>query len=221
MAREANKNKERKDEAEPRRFAFSLSVAGIVSLTVVAVAALAWVFILGVLVGRGYKPEQAVPQLAEIMPRPGENATAPSDGVLRPEELQFFDALKEKTAAPAPAGEAPRKPEPPKAEPAKAEAQSPARPQAAPAAAPDDEGQRFAYVYQVAALRSPDTAREFAARVKALGLSADLEEAVSGGTVWHRVLVRHTGTPESTRALKEALKTLGVDKPIMKSKTPQ
>ncbi|WP_461211347.1 SPOR domain-containing protein [Desulfocurvus sp. DL9XJH121] len=212
MARESKKNRE---HTEPKRFSFSLSTAGLVSLSVVGVAALVWVFILGVLVGRGYKPEQAVPQLAEIMPRPGENASAApaKDGVLKPEELEFFDTVKQKPAVPAKASK-------PETKPAKAEAPAAAQPAQAAATAQADDGQVFRYVYQAAALKSPDMAREFVTRLKKLGLSVSIEEAKAGDAVWHRVMVHHTGTPESTRELKAKLKTVGVDKPLMKSKTP-
>ena len=52
----------------PRTFTFQLSGAGLASVVVVGALCLVWVFILGVLVGRGYKPEAAVPELAQMMP---------------------------------------------------------------------------------------------------------------------------------------------------------
>jgi len=81
----------------PRKFCFEFTGPGLVSVVVVAVLGIVWVFILGVLVGRGYKPENAVPQVAQIMPSAPaaaqpENTEAPT--VLRPEELHFQDTLQ-------------------------------------------------------------------------------------------------------------------------------
>ena len=269
MAQETNKNRERKDEGEPRRFTFSLSTAGLVSLSVVAVAALAWVFILGVLVGRGYKPEQAVPQLAEIMPRPDAEAPAPKgdDRVLRPEELEFFDAVKKQPGqtpgpkvatnpeavakakaadakaradakAKAEAAAAKAKAEAPKAQ-AEARPETKAERQADALAAqitgeiadkadvaaatvtPNEEsGQRFSYVYQTASLRKRSSADEFAARLAKRGYKTSIEQAQTDSGTWFRVLLHHTGTPESTRAVKDMLHEMGVQKPIMRSKDP-
>lgn len=81
----------------PRRFTLELTTAKIVSVGIVVVLGISWVFILGILVGRGYRPEEAVPELAQIMPAPETPATL--DGsqpptVLKPEELQFMEDLQ-------------------------------------------------------------------------------------------------------------------------------
>jgi len=83
----------------PRKFSFELTMSGIISLIVVAVLGVTWVFILGVLVGRGYKPENAVPELAQMMPTtessaPAESGEAPT--VLKAEDLQFMENLQGK-----------------------------------------------------------------------------------------------------------------------------
>ena len=82
----------------PRKFTFEFTGPGLISVVVVAVLGVVWVFILGLLVGRGYKPENAVPQVAQIMPTAPssmqENKEQPT--VLRPEELQFQDTLQGK-----------------------------------------------------------------------------------------------------------------------------
>jgi len=83
----------------PRKFTFEFTGPGLISVAVVAILGIVWVFILGVLVGRGYKPENAVPQVAQIMPTAPaqtqqENKEPPT--VLKPEELQFQDTLQGK-----------------------------------------------------------------------------------------------------------------------------
>lgn len=83
----------------PRKFSFEFTGPGLISVIVVGVLGIVWVFILGVLVGRGYKPENAVPQVAQIMPSTApsaqqENREPPT--VLKPEDLQFQDTLQGK-----------------------------------------------------------------------------------------------------------------------------
>ena len=82
----------------PRKFTFEFTGPGLISVAVVVILGIVWVFILGVLVGRGYKPENAVPQVAQIMPtspaQAQENKEPPT--VLKPEELQFQDTLQGK-----------------------------------------------------------------------------------------------------------------------------
>lgn len=238
---------------EPRRFRLDLSPAGLVGAIGLLLVGLVWVFIIGVLVGRGYKPEQAVPELARIMP--GANATADDQaaaradkGVLRPEDLQFYDDLSKKPVAPkaaasrdkAPAQAAPEpkqtaKPEPApspaprataKAEPAPGAEPAPSAEQAAKAApAPstqDDDGDQtvYDYRYQAASVRDRASAMAFQKRLSALGLESSLEKAEVKGATWLRVIVHFRGRPVDTRGLKTKLATLGVDKPIMRAKEP-
>ncbi|WP_416112844.1 SPOR domain-containing protein [Solidesulfovibrio sp. C21] len=84
----------------PRKFSFEMSMSGLISVGIVVVLGMCWVFILGILVGRGYRPEAAVPQIAQMMPttetaQPGGTAAEPPK-VLKPEELQFMDGLQGK-----------------------------------------------------------------------------------------------------------------------------
>jgi hypothetical protein len=86
----------------PRKFTFEFTAPGLVSVVVVTVFGLLWVFILGVLVGRGYKPENAVPELAQIMPAPSQSSQPEQKEpptVLKPEELQFMESLQGKKSA--------------------------------------------------------------------------------------------------------------------------
>ncbi len=88
-----------REDGGPRKFSFELTMSGIISLVVVGAIIVVWAFILGVLLGRGYKPENAVPELAQIMPTaespaPVEQPEEPT--VLKPEELQFMENLQGK-----------------------------------------------------------------------------------------------------------------------------
>ncbi|GAB7080668.1 SPOR domain-containing protein [Megalodesulfovibrio paquesii] len=78
-----------------KRYKLEFSRTGLFGFGAVTLLGLVWVFIFGVLVGRGYRPETAVPELARIMPADqGGNKTTADQGVLPPEELEFYDALK-------------------------------------------------------------------------------------------------------------------------------
>ncbi|MYL83874.1 SPOR domain-containing protein [Desulfovibrio aerotolerans] len=87
-----------RENGGPRKFTFEISTSGVVSVGIVVVLGMCWVFILGILVGRGYKPEAAVPQLAQIMPtteaRMPDNTTSQAPpSVLKPEDLQFMEDI--------------------------------------------------------------------------------------------------------------------------------
>ncbi|MFW5733536.1 MAG: SPOR domain-containing protein [Oceanidesulfovibrio sp.] len=93
--------KQQKAEGSAKRYKLELSMIGWVATITVLLIGVTWVFIFGVLVGRGYRPEQTVPELARIMPSDNRtNATAGAENeVLKAEELQFYDLLKEDAPA--------------------------------------------------------------------------------------------------------------------------
>ena len=86
------------DKGGPKKFSIEISMSGVISVGIVVVLGMCWVFILGILVGRGYKPETAVPQIAQMMPttepkQPEGAAPGAPPTVLKPEELQFMEDL--------------------------------------------------------------------------------------------------------------------------------
>jgi hypothetical protein len=86
-----------------RKFTFEISMSGVVSVGIVVVLGMCWVFILGILVGRGYKPETAVPQIAQMMPtteaKLPEGAPSAPPSVLKPEDLQFMEDVHNQPGA--------------------------------------------------------------------------------------------------------------------------
>ncbi|MEW5774681.1 MAG: SPOR domain-containing protein, partial [Thermodesulfobacteriota bacterium] len=99
-----------------KRFTLSLSLPGMVVAVGVLLFGLAWTFVIGVLVGRGYRPEAAVPEIAALMPGAA-NASRGEVQVLKPEDLQYLDDLTKKPAAP-PASLTAKAPEKPAEKPA-------------------------------------------------------------------------------------------------------
>jgi cell division septation protein DedD len=255
-------------------YTINVTLASLISAGIVAIIGFGWVFVLGVIVGRGYNPEERL-GIDRIMPKPAVNATAGAGptpmpgGVFKPEELQFMDSLR---AKPAPisgnagvsvnateivtkSGKKDQKPDP-KPDPkkdartaGKADARTDSRsdsktarkPEAKPdakkaaataasaAPAPKDakaaetksaDGERFDYVYQVAAYKTADPANALKAKLEASGIKARLDSSVENGVSWYRLNALFRGTPEDTRQLRAALSKHGIDKVILRSKTP-
>ena len=233
-----------------RQYSFTLGFGGMAVLVTGLTLALCLFFVLGVLVGRGHRPETAVPVVAGIMPK--ESVAKPAPEVLKAEELSYPEQLAKKHEGPAPARpidkverKAPEKadkkpeakheakPDPKAAEkkPADKAAEKLADKKAADKAAakpadkkpeqkPDPDSRRYDYAYQAATFPDQESAKGFLKRVKGLGYKGDIETGETGGKSWHRVVVFFQGTPTDTRGLKEKLSTLGAQKLVMRSKTP-
>lgn len=78
---------------QKRALMFSFSPAGLFALFLFAIIALAWAFIFGLLLGRGYQPEELIPEIAQIMPTPPPPPPNVAE-TLRPEDLNFYEQLK-------------------------------------------------------------------------------------------------------------------------------
>ncbi|MBG0791203.1 MAG: SPOR domain-containing protein [Desulfovibrionaceae bacterium] len=209
--------------ATKRTYSFTLSLPGMISAMGVGVLALTFFFVMGILIGRGYRPEADIPQLEPIMPsnEHGQVAGQEPPTVLTPEELDYQDRLK----APAesvmdePAPKPAPKPKPvPKPEPKRAEAKPEAKPAAAEAPVRPGEPV-FDYVYQVAAFRKVEMAEALGRKLEAAGLTTHITSGDSKGSTWYRVQVLHTGTPASTEGMREVLARFGIQKPLLKKKS--
>ncbi len=260
-------------------YTIHVTLPSLISAGIVAIIGFGWVFVLGVIVGRGYNPEERL-GIDRIMPKPAVNATqgAPAPGgVFKAEELQFMDSLR---AKPAPVSgnagvavnaseivaknakkdqKAEQKPDQkadPKADPKK-DARKDAKPEAKPDAKADAktgktdaradakkddkktaaattkdtkdaktseakpaDGERFDYVYQVAAYKAADPANALKAKLEASGVKVRVESSVENGVSWYRLNALFRGSPEDTRQLRATLAKHGIDKVILRSKSP-
>ena len=210
--------------ATKRTYDFSLSLPGLISAVGAGVLALTFFFVMGILIGRGYRPEADIPQLEPIMPRNehglGTKPEPPS--ILTTEELDYQDRLK----APAesimdqPASKPQPKPKPePKPAPKKVEDKpAPSSPKAVEA--PVRPGEPiYDYVYQVAAFRKVEMAEELGKKLEAAGLNTSITAGDAKGSTWYRLQVLHSGTPASTEQMREILSRFGINKPLLKKKT--
>ncbi|GAB6126906.1 SPOR domain-containing protein [Humidesulfovibrio idahonensis] len=92
-----------KDPNSSKQYSFNLTFGGMAVLLSALTLALTLFFILGVLVGRGHRPETAVPVVAGMMPKDPMSRAVPSPEVLKAEDLNYGEQLGKRNDAPAPA----------------------------------------------------------------------------------------------------------------------
>ena len=229
---------------DSKGFTFQLGLTGFMSLAVLVVIGMAWSFILGVIVGRGHQPEKMAMDMArQVLPEDFPLLTEKNEEVLKSEELEFFEKLKQ-----GPSSVPPAPPAPPKAAPApkpqnattattavaavkpqsaiEAALQSAAQvagqvaPQASQTATENAKGEVFVFNYQVAALASMEQAQTFLKKRDLSGFKTTVVQAEHEGKTWYRVYVHHQGTVDSAGGLKEQLKAKGIDNILLRSRTP-
>jgi len=234
MAEEsASKIKVKKPPIKAKTFTFTLSLPAMISAVGSGILALSFFFVMGILIGRGYRPESDVPRLSEIMPGNEHGTLAEEQAkpeILKAEELGYPDRLKAQPDRVADAPAAPEaKPEPkpvPRVEPqpapvpAAAAADAPEQPAVYQPEAAKPGEPVFDYVYQVASFRKAEMADTLSAKLVGAGLRTAIASGDVSGSTWYRVQVLHHGTPASTASMKDALARFGINKPLLKKKTP-
>jgi cell division septation protein DedD len=227
-----------KETTKQQKYSFELSFSGVVSLFVITALVMVWMFILGILVGRGYRPETVIPQLARVLPQERTHVAAPEppasapvpaaerQPTLRAEDLSFHEDLRRpdtgqsRPAAPQP----PRTAPPPKPaetpKPAASPAPTPVRADPAPAPAVAVQADKFRYIYQVAAFKEEDRATAFRNQTREKGFSAFYAEQPVNGETWFRVMVTLDGTLEEIERRRAEIEKSVVETPLLRSKNP-
>jgi len=222
---------------EPRKFTIELSFSWVVAVTLVGILGLVMTFIIGLMVGRGQKPENAVPELARIMPQQVEPPQKPVEPptVLKPEELQFMENLQGKgksgesvvvdstkgasdstLAKYAPPESADKGKLGPQAKPAEGPPPKTAQDKpAAPSKAPP--GKRFDTVYQLGAYADKTQARAEADRLTKRGFKVNVAEGKSGANTLYKVTIQLRGNEEEIKAW---LDKIGAKNAILRDKKP-
>lgn len=214
--------------ASDKTYDFSLSLPGMISAVGAGVLALTFFFVMGILIGRGYRPETDVPPLGNIMPTKehGQVAAEPiKPEILKAEELEYPERLKaspEKmmdatTVETAEVSKTVSKPDVKRNE-AKQDI-SPEKPTTSEPAQTKPGEPVYDYIYQVASFRKSEMADALSAKLVASGLKTDVAAGEAKGTTWYRVQVHHHGTPASTTEMKAVLAKQGIGKPLLKKKT--
>jgi hypothetical protein len=210
----AAKNQKNKAGKSTGKFKLELSLSKTLSLGAFVVLAMIWSFILGIFVGRGYNPEDVIPDLARIIPDSGQEIKAP--GVLRPEDLDFFDRLR--------SGPDPQRPSPPVRErqtaPAKPETQVRIEPNPPAAPAPVPEAETFIYSYQVGSFQTMDRAVDFQKKLGNAGFSASIADAFVNNEPWYRVIVEFESSEQGSASYMDRLESHGIKQPVLRSKRP-
>jgi hypothetical protein len=206
-----------------KTYDFSLSLPGMISAVGAGVLALTFFFVMGILIGRGYRPETDVPPLGDMMPTKqhglvGQKPLKPK--VLRAEELGYPERLKadpDMIMDKQPVAES--KKSKTKVEKVKPADSGPEKPEVfEPTPAKPGESV-FDYVYQVASFRQSEMAEALSDKLVAAGLRTSIESGKAKGSTWYRVQILHHGTPASTAGMKAVLATQGLGKPLLKKKT--
>jgi hypothetical protein len=202
-------SQKKKKTAKRKPVQFQLTWSGMISWAVFSFVVVAWSFILGVLVGRGYQPETFVPLVAEYMPGHAaeeHNGDQNQGNVLSAQELGFYDSLQKSGQD--------------NAQPSGATKSS----QSAP---PDPEvvvernEQRYTYEYQVGAFKRQSQAATLRSSLAERGFSVDVVQSMVQGTPWYRVLVRHTGQAGEVEPFIARLRKAGVTNFFLRSKNPE
>lgn len=99
MARASTSNGKQGGGEGKGGYTIRVTFSSLISAGIVTLIGLGWVFMLGVIVGRGYHPEQKMPELARILPAqphlaPPPPAQAQRNDVIKAEELKFMNSLK-------------------------------------------------------------------------------------------------------------------------------
>lgn len=215
--------------ASNKTYDFSLTLPGMISAVGAGVLALTFFFVMGILIGRGYRPEADVPQLNEIMPskQHGQVGEPLKPEILKPEELDYPERLKETpekvmtetVPEVTPTPKVAVKPVPkPESKPEKAEV-TPIKPEAFEPTPAKPGEPVFDYIYQVASFRKVEMAEALSAKLVKAGLRTAVQAGEAKGKTWYRVQVLHHGTPASTAEMKAVLAQQGMGKPLLKKKT--
>lgn len=187
---------------------FQLTWSGLISWGVFSFVVVAWAFILGVLVGRGYQPEAFIPMVADYMPGHSNDPKKNVQGqlpVLSAQELDFFENLQATTA----------------------HTQKTMRQQAAeqdqhePQTRVTRNERAYIYEYQVGAFRRENQAESLRQDLAENGLSAQVLPSTVQGTAWYRVVVLHTGSPHDVASFTSRLRQAGIDNFFLRAKKPK
>ncbi|MFP4110013.1 MAG: SPOR domain-containing protein [Desulfonatronovibrio sp.] len=205
----ATKNKKKSTQKSTGKFKIELGFTKTLSLGAFVVLAMVWAFILGVFVGRGYNPEDVVPEISRVMPDAGQSISVPK--VLRPEELEFFDRLKSSPEQPQ-AGSQKQTLARTKLQP---DIETPPKKPLDPA-----EVETFVYSYQVGSFQTIEKATKTQEQLARDGFSASIAQAFVNNEPWYRVIVEFESTDQNSEKMIQKLEDHGISQPLLRGRRP-
>jgi hypothetical protein len=202
-------SQQKKKTAKGKPIQIHLTWSGLISWGVFSFVVVAWSFILGVLVGRGYQPESVLPVVAEYMPGHVEEDTQTDPQKQRPvlsaQELGFFENLQAKTGRQEKSDRQ----------------QVPVKDQPELEARVTKNEKTYVYAYQVGAFQHQGQAESLRQDLVRSGLSAQVLPSTVQGTPWYRVLVRYAGSPNDVASFTSRLRQAGIENFFLRSKKPK
>jgi len=211
----AKKNTARKKTANKKTkgsgFKLELGIKGGLYLLLFVFLAMIWSFILGVFIGRGYNPEDYVPELARVMPGEERKAreSSKSSDTLQAEDLDFLQRLTGPESE-----EKKQKTKKTRSKPAAKPKETLSDPKR------ESTGEKYEFLYQVAAFRDMEKADALQSKLMQSGITASITKVFKGSQHWYRVLVSFRGTESQAKTVKNKLDELGINEPLLKSKKP-
>ena len=206
-----------------RVYPLNLTFPLLLTAVIVGLIGVSWVFMFGVIVGRGYNPDAKISELAGrvLHGRQAPVVLDPPQAVLRPEELNFGPALRDKPFHNGTASMGLPAAPPPGAQ-ANSAGSPPAAPlQAAQLAALSAPSGRFDFVYQAAVFREAGQADRLRERLEGEGVRTTLETSpTKDGKSLYKVLAARRGTEEDAKQLLSILEGLRLGPPLLRSKKP-
>ena len=205
-------------------FTLQLSLTSLLGVCLVALIGAGWIFAFGVIIGRGFEPEKKLPVLGRLMAPAAEAAPEQSDGIIKPEELNFISELRTQptvgTNQPAPT---PRPQETRPADPKKQDKPAqvaPATEAATLASNPEARPQRYDFVLQVIAYKKSGQADTFREKLENAGLRTKLqvEKDKQGNPRVFHIQVLFKGTDAEADQVREILARHGVKAPMVASR---
>jgi len=212
-----------------RAYTLNLTFSMLLTAVIVALIGISWVFMLGVIVGRGYNPDTKVHEITGRMLR-GRQAPGvqePPQAVLKPEELDFGLALRDRplhnatAAMRAPAAQTPARQTNDAA--ARSGTEQPVSGQTVKPPTQlvpqDASSARYDYTYQVAVFREAEQADKLRERLEGEGVRTTMEKSqTKDGRSLYKVLTALRGTEEDNTQLLALLDRLKLGPPLLRSK---
>ena len=223
----ARKPNAAKTPLRKRSYTLNLTFSTLLTTGIVALIAVGWVFMLGVMVGRGHNPEAKLQEFTGRVLRGKQTPVVqePPQTILRAEDLHFGAALRDKplhnstAAVGLPAVQLPANQTN-----STVAGQAPAPQAAHPSAqfAPQgSQASRFDFVYQAAVFRDAGQADRLRERLEGEGVRTVLETSpAKDGKNLYKVLAMRRGSEEDGKQLLVVLESLKLGPPLLRSKKP-
>lgn len=229
-----------------RSYTLRLTFSSLITAGIVLFIGFGWTFVMGVMVGRGYNPENKMPQLANLMPadertvqggREKLEDSLPKAEVMKPEELRYSTTLRGKpgqnatapvqrsmqnatapVASAAPAAQPQGAVTQPGATAPAASAASGAAPVAAatPAQPRPPTEPMFDFVFQVATFKDAESVDRLRTRLEGAGMRSRMDK--DGKLLKVMVLLR--GTNDAGQNVRQQMVDMGLGQPLQRSKKP-